>query len=226
MGDQIFYHGTNQDFARFLRKPPNRSTHGASNGSGIFFTTSRIVSEQYAGLAQKMFYPDDHSGVEQRVERLVAAAERASRRRDYDAYERYTEEAGDLEAEMRQTPHGMRILQVSIDMENPMVCKDVGAIDLYEMTEILEAAERDGHDAVIFEDIIDSVSDVPSSEPYNHVVVFNPEICRILDVDFIPDPDGTPMPEDMAPIHRSMVRIVDPFEITPEQQREHELEPA
>lgn len=226
MENQIYHHGTNQDFATFLRSPPRRSTHGASNGSGIFFSTSKAVSSQYAMLAQKMFYPDNHNAVERKISNLVRSADEAAKRRDFDTYERLTEEAGDLEAEMRQTEHGPRVLSVEIDMRHPKVLKEVGAIDLREMTEILSAAERDGHDAVIFEDIVDSVSELVSPEPYSHVVVFDPQICRIIDVEFMPASDGSLMPEEMAPIHRSMMRIVDPFEIRPEAVPERELEPA
>lgn len=172
------WHGTNQDFEAFSPSPPARATHGVSAPLGTFLTLRRDTAEQYARNASRRLHAGSHEGLRDRVADLVARAERASRRRDFDAGERLIAEAERLETESR-ADDSCRLLRVSVDVENPLVIPDVGHIDLREMVLILERAWAEGRDAVILENVIDVVTDVAPGRD-DHVIVRDPAAIRII----------------------------------------------
>lgn len=178
----ILYHGTNQVFETFSLNPSVRSSHGASASAGIFMTTLPAIAEQYARMAQRKLYPGNHDEHVRKVADLVARSQAAERRRDFDASERLMEEAERLEAEGLDTTVGGRVLEIEIDPVNPMILENAGRMDLHEMKDVLERAFEAGHDAVIFEDIWDPASLEEVTEPYDHVIVRDPDMIRIIGV--------------------------------------------
>lgn len=99
---------------------------------------------------------------------------------DYDAYERLILEAEEAEARARDDTSGARVLEVEVDVQNALVLPNVGRIDLHEMKTLLDAAFAKGHDAVIFEDIWDPGTLEEIAERYDHVVISDPALIRIV----------------------------------------------
>lgn len=193
----ILYHGTNQVFDTFSLNPSVRSSHGASASAGIFMTTLPAIAEQYARMAQRKLYPGNHDEHVRKVADLVARSQAAERRRDFDAAERLLEEAERLEAVGLDTTVGGRVLEIEIDPTNPLVIENAGRVDLHEMKEILDRAFEAGHDAVVFEDIWDPASLEEVSERYDHVIVRDAALIRILSVRELqatPEEEESPSP--------------------------------
>lgn len=174
------FHGTNQHFEQFRRDVDLRSTHGASAESGVFLTTHPRVAEGYAKLAHQSLYPGDHAAVTKKIADLVEAADRCSKSGDYDAYERLILEAEEAEARARDDTSGARVLEVEVEVQNPLVLPNVGRMDLHEMKTLLDSAFAKGHDAVIFEYIWDPGTLEDISERYDHVVISDPALIRIV----------------------------------------------
>lgn len=183
------FHGTNQVFDKFRLDPANRATHGASAASGIFMTTLPQVAEQYARLAHGKLFAGDHEGHIRTVERLMVEANSAAARRDFREYERLMTEAEDMEVAARDSEVGPRVLELEVDAKKPMVVSKAGRMDLYDMRGILEYAFSEGHDAVIFEDIWDPANLDEVSERYDHVVVSDPDLIRIVSVRELSPPE-------------------------------------
>lgn len=178
----VLYHGTNQRFDRFDPNPAYRATHGASATSGIFLTTLPQIAEQYAACAFKALASDDHSAHEARIADLICKADRMSAAGRWDEHERLMIEAEEAEALVRDQTSGARVLEVEIETVNPLILEDVGRIDLHDMKILLDQAFENGHDAVVMENIWDPGRIEEVSERYDHVVVRDPDLIRILSV--------------------------------------------
>lgn len=188
------YHGTNQTFEAFSLTPAVRSTHGASAASGIFFTSLHEVAAQYAHLAHGKLYAGDHESRIAMVAALVERSNRLSRAGRHDDSERLMEQAEQLETEARDEKHGARVITVEIDAARPLTIAEAGSIDLHKMRDVLEDAFTRGHDVVIFQNIWDPASIQEVSGPYDHIVIRDPSLARIVAVEELAPAEPAPSP--------------------------------
>lgn len=163
----VVYHGTDSDVEAFDNKFRGRSTQATSSIAGFFFTNDERTARSYA----------DYAATDAQVTRLVAEADKAGEKGDWDTYDAKTIEAEELDASMGGPEgrlRGQNIMPVYLSIKNPLVVDaggetpdGIGGID-----PIIKKAKRLGHDGVIIRNFDDAAG--LSDQVADHYIAFNP----------------------------------------------------
>lgn len=174
------WHGTNQDFPAFDPAHLGVNTANGASRAAFFFAGREDTAWAYADLAAKHLVPQQ-AAHEKKVRELLEAAQLAERRGKFDAAERLTLEAEDLEAAALQAePAGQRVLRCALHIENPYEIDGSDHRVVTNLAAVLDHARASGHDGVILRDILDT----PSGEGQrdDHFAVFDAAQIEIIDV--------------------------------------------
>lgn len=163
----VVYHGTVSDFDAFSQKFQGAVTRATSSKSGFFFTASPRTAQSYA----------DHGALVAPVERLVAEADKAGDRGNWDLYDEKINAAEQLEAELSDPANrgrGQNLVPVYLNLQNPLVLDakgetpaGIGGID-----PLIQKAKRAGHDGVVIKNFDDAAG--LANDNADHYIVFNP----------------------------------------------------
>lgn len=185
MRDMIAWHGTNQSFENFDEKFLGLSHQNSASRSGFFFSLSRETAWSYADSAARKIVPN-HESHEEIVADLLEKIDRASRSGNHDLSENLTLELERIETEaIYAPPSGARVLRCALSFKNPMIVDDMAYDRIYDLGAVISQAWKDGHDAVIIENIADTPCG--SQELDTHIVIPCADQIEILEV--ILDPD-------------------------------------
>lgn len=168
------YHGTNQEFDVFVLDQVGQDKKGATSKEGFWFTDSMEEGQQYADYSAKRSVPNqiDHN---QKVQNLLSQIDQAEKQRNWNLYDKLTEEVESLEfGALRAEPSGQKVIKAVLEMQNPFVID--ASQEGYSQQGIIDQAKREGHDGVIFKNISDSPQGGLTTTQY---LVFNPSQIRI-----------------------------------------------
>tara|TARA_R110000868_G_C10972640_1_gene770670 strand:- start:6458 stop:10870 length:4413 start_codon:yes stop_codon:yes gene_type:complete len=150
---ETVYHGTNQQFDEF-KKIKGQDLKGATSKDGFWFTNSGDEARDYAEYSAKRNVPD-RIGHEKKVNSLLKQLESAEKARNFDLVDKLTQQVEELEVNaMRSAPSGQRVVEANLYYKNPKIIKAETLTS--EQGSIISKAKKEGHDAVIFENIADS----------------------------------------------------------------------
>ncbi len=164
----VAYHGTIGNFNEFSDKLKRSSTGAKSAEMGHWFTDTPRVAQSYAHYA----------ATDVPVRKLVEAAEKAGRRQDWDAHDKYMTDAEKMEFHFRDPENekrGQNIMPVHLSMKNPHVI-DANGGDFNDLEGGLSKhilyAKRKGHDGLIIKNLDDAAG--IAHLPATHYMVFHP----------------------------------------------------
>jgi hypothetical protein len=164
----VAYHGTIGNFNEFSDKLKGSSTGAKSAEMGHWFTDTPRVAQSYAHYA----------ATDVPVRKLVEAAEKAGRRQDWDAHDKYMTDAEKMEFHFRDPENekrGQNIMPVHLSMKNPHVI-DANGGDFNDLEGGLSKhifyAKRKGHDGLIIKNLDDAAG--IAHLPATHYMVFHP----------------------------------------------------
>lgn len=161
------FHGTTASFDSFSEETRGKVTRATSAQSGFFFASTARTAQSYA----------DHGATVTPVEELVAAADAAGERGDWDEYDRLTNEAEALDASLigDGRARGQSIVPAYLSIKNPLVIdaagetpQGIGGID-----PIIQRAKAAGHDGVIIRNFDDAAG--LYDEIADHYIAFDPK---------------------------------------------------
>ena len=165
------YHGTNQNFDRFLKKRLGQNTASASSRGGFFFTESSSEAGDYANMSARRQVLNAVE-VERESERLLKAMDRANSKGDFDQYEKLTQELEKLEADSK-SGGGANVIPAYLTVKNPIIF-DMKGKDLHDMIAIIKEAKNKGYDGVKLENVYDPVANRDDLKETIQWVVFDP----------------------------------------------------
>lgn len=172
------YHGTGAEFTSFDKKRGGSRTDAQSARLAIFFTDDEKTAGAYAVYAAE----------DGPVKDALKKAEDAENRGDWDAYDKFIQEAESLENydEVLKRRENAKVVSVYLKGDfltfdakgkTPQELSD-GDIDKG-ITAQLKAAQRKGKTGVLFKNLDDAVN--LSNRPSNHYAVFNPNQIKSAD---------------------------------------------
>lgn len=173
------WHGTNQEFGEFDTGHLGLNTRNSASEQAFFFAMRPDTAWDYALKASRTLVPGQVE-MDAKIASLLAAAQAAERRRDFDAAERLINEAEEMEANALQAgPSGARLLLCELSVENPLTISGTDRRVVTDLATVLESAKKMGHDAVIIEAISDTPSGTPDSD--DHIAIFVGDRARIVE---------------------------------------------
>lgn len=174
------WHGTNQTFDAFDAKMLGFHTSNEASAAAFFFAMHKDTAVEYAlGAARKLL--PNHQEHEARIAQMVEDANAALKRRDHDRYEKLIMEAEELESEaINAAPAGARILRCRVSFSNPLEIDGLSDAAVKDFGKVLRDARRDGYDAVIMTDVVDTPSGLGPVD--THIAVFSSDQIEILHV--------------------------------------------
>lgn len=168
----VLYHGTGAQFEEFSDKSRGGVTDAKSAEMATFFTDDQATAKAYSVYASE----------DGPIKEQLNLAEKAEKRGDWDAYDRYLAEAERLDTssgreELRKKARVMEVFlkgnfaEVDAGGKTPQELSDDGNIDSW-LHDQLKKAKREGKDGVIFRNLDDAVG--LSNRPATHYAIFNP----------------------------------------------------
>jgi len=165
---KVLYHGTTGNFGQFSDKLKGSSTNAKSASLGHWFTDVPRVAQSYAHYA----------ATDVPIRKFVEAAEKAGKKQDWDAHDKYMAEAEELDSHFRNPENekrGQNIMPVHLSMKNPHVI-DANGGDFNDLegglTNHIMHAKRNGHDGLIVKNLDDAAG--LAHMPATHYMVFHP----------------------------------------------------
>jgi hypothetical protein len=180
---KILYHGTNQDFDKFVKSDLGKSTGAVSAKEGFFFTDNMSEAQNYANVADSKMVANFKKFQKQseKYAKMVELAEnQAQRTGDWDKVTKLQEEWNkfELDATRDAVVKNAKVYETVLDMKNPLTIEINGRPEPGQLTDTIKQAKKQGYDSVIFKNISDNpgVSIRPGGEQFtsNHYVVFSP----------------------------------------------------
>jgi hypothetical protein len=172
------WHGTNQEFGEFDTGHLGLNTRNSASEQAFFFAMRPDTAWDYALKASRTLVPGQVE-MDAKIASLLAAAQAAERRRDFETAERFISQAEEMEtAALQAEPSGARLLLCEISLENPLIISGREWQVVADLASVLERAKKTGHDAVIIEAISDTPSGMP--DPDDHVAIFDGRKARIV----------------------------------------------
>lgn len=163
----VVYHGTTGDIRQFDRSRLGENTGAESAKAGFFFTDDTITAESYANYA----------ATDARVAALLAEADKAERKGDWDAYDAKVVEAEQLEASFADPGNrlgGQNVVPVYLAIQNPLVVDAQGENAVgFDIPAAIKRAMKEGFDGIIIRNFDDAAGLVNRNA--THYVVFHPE---------------------------------------------------
>ena len=188
------WHGTNQNFTEFNAEKRGLNTMNHASRFAFFFARDPETARDYARQASRTLIPDQENH-EANVNDLLAKAETAMNSGNNMLYDLLIEKAEKIEYNAVQAkPSGARILHCRVSFENPLMFDVTDLESISDMRNILISAKQAGHDAVIFDEILDTPGE--NKTPDMHVAVFNASQIKILDQMELPE---EPSKKDTCP---------------------------
>lgn len=176
----LAWHGTNQSFDAFEERFLGLSNSNSASRAAFFFSVSPETAWSYAASAARSLVPD-HEKHEMEVARYLKMIDQAMRRGDHDLSERLSLELEELEmGAIHAPPSGERLLKCELSFENPVFIDGMSHASVVNLGAVIEAAWKEGHDAVIIENIADTPCG--SQMPDTHIAIRSSEQIHILDV--------------------------------------------
>lgn len=180
---KILYHGTNQDFDKFVKSDLGKSTGAVSAKEGFFFTDNMSEAQNYANVADSKMVANFKKFQKQseKYAKMVELAEnQAQRTGDWDKVTKLQEEWNKFEFDATRDAvvKNAKVYETVLDMKNPLTIEINGRPEPGQLTDTIKQAKKQGYDSVIFKNISDNpgVSIRPGGEQFtsNHYVVFSP----------------------------------------------------
>jgi hypothetical protein len=169
---KVLYHGTVGNYDKFSNALRGSATGAKSAEMGHWFTDTPRVAQSYAHYA----------AIDVPVRKLVEAAEKAGKRQDWDAHDKYMTEAEEMESHFRgperdpeNEKRGQNIMPVHLSMKNPHVIDaDGGDFNDLEggLSKHISYAKRKGHDGLVIKNLDDAAG--IAYLPATHYMVFHP----------------------------------------------------
>lgn len=165
VGDTV-YHGTNEAFDQFGKEHFGKATRATSAKQGTWLVSDAETANGYA----------HYSARNAPVEKLVAEADAAGNRGNWDLYDEIITKAEKLQADIDENMwRGQNIRPVKYDGDYHTVDMDGAEFTdkQNEINRIIAKAKRDGKSGVIFKNLADDVGF--NNRPAEHTVVFDPK---------------------------------------------------
>ena len=163
----VVYHGTITSFDTFSSKFQGAVTQATSSKSGFFFTDSPRTAQSYA----------DYGATVSPVQKLIAEADKAGARGNWDKYDEKMLEAEALESELadpKNRGRGQNVMPVYLNIKNPLIFdakgetpEGIGGID-----PLIQRAKKAGHDGVIIRNFDDAAG--LANDNSDHYIAFEP----------------------------------------------------
>lgn len=168
----VVYHGTNQSFDAFSKARLGMMTR-AQSATAFYFTNDPQEASLYADAAARKTVTDIDA-YERKIAKLKVDIARAERARDWDRYEKLTEQWEDLEIGATRDESGGNVVPAYLSIKNPLVVQVGGAIASGKVQEHIDQARANGHDGVILRDIDDSPQFMAGRHA-DHFIAFEPQ---------------------------------------------------
>lgn len=179
--DNIGYHGTDQDVENFDPRRFGYSTGANSAGKGAWMVDNPDIAAGYA----------DYAASDAKVQRIIAAADRAERKGKWADYDSLITEAENLEDSWRKGGADARNMGQNVmplSRAGRYYEYDAGGSSYFELedevNDIIKQAKAQGYDGVTFNNLDDAAGRVDM--PANHTLVFDPKNLRSVNAAFDP----------------------------------------
>jgi len=173
------FHGTSQKFDTFDAKQLNTSTNTLAGEEGFWFTDSSKEAKDFAGLSGKRL-AKDNVAFEAKSDDLANKLDAAEKKRDFDLVDDITSQIEKHEASLLTDKPDEFVLERFLTTDNPKVVDMKGKSSVQgELSRIIKEAKKEGHDAVVFQNI----SDNPLSTDVvtNQTIVFDTKSIKTKD---------------------------------------------
>ena len=172
------YHGTTGDIKEFAPEHMGKNTGSPSAQGAFFFTDHPSVAGEYANRAKVV----GNAAYDAAKENYAAAVKRGADEAELKK----------LAAEANGSRSYPNVVPAHLTMKKPLVVDYAGKFlrtDVGEFRDLIDKAKADGHDGVIFKNVIDTPESITRSNVY---AVFKPEQARSI---FAKDEERTQKPD-------------------------------
>ena len=161
----VVYHGTAGDIEAF-DPSLNGQTTRATSTDGFWFSSDSVVAQGYARYAAE----------DVAVQKVMDKANEAEKRGDWDAHDKFMEQAEKLEVDIRKgkAGDGANIVPVYLAMNNPLEidAKNENPEGIGGISPLVQRAKRQGRDGLIIRNFDDTVGRYDHNR--DHFMVFEP----------------------------------------------------
>jgi len=183
-GEQVWYHGTNQDISSFDPRYSGDVTRHPSTEGAVFMAARPDHAGDYAIQAARVTRRNKRE-IAEKLPELQRRQQAAEARGDWEEYERLELEWEELELG-DATTGGENIMPLVTSANNPYVWE--AGVSSEDMLQAFDNARRLGHDSVLIKNSVDTMGGLP---PGDHLAVFDPSNIRSPNAQFDPSKSGS-----------------------------------
>lgn len=184
---KTLFHGTNKTFDSFSNK--NLGKSGRSHGQVYFFSDNSEVANQFAEHSATQDFitngiPFDWNGDADLYKEFNNINEKIRKEKNQEQKEELQKQADAIDRKRYDNRYsGQQVLPVYLKTENPLIYDANGKyLDEKKINRIINQAKQDGHDSVVFNNIVDNPDD--GEIVSNVTAVFKPNQIRSVNAKF------------------------------------------